>query len=311
MTLGKVFYKCFFEPTFPIRYNLTHFGLKGWYNYALGENMMKKTALNFPEIKLADNPTPAFSVNFLTGVNYWHQTLFCIQSLINQYGLNLSIQIYSDGTISKKIHDIFKNYCPQITVFSEEQIIEVISKIIPSGKYPSLNFLRNWHPFFKRIIDIHCNAGWNLHLDSDMLFLKYPSDLINFSTNRIAVFMEEQMDYSYFVDDSKVLLQKYNIATLPKVNGGIIGYDGNLLDYDDLENKSKILLENYFDKGPAKIEQTLMSYILCKQNAVPLNKSEYKIYYDQKIGSENETLRHYIFKAKLPYLQTEWKKVVH
>jgi len=124
--------------------------------------------------------------------------------------------------------------------------------------------------------------------------------------------MEEQSAISFFSDSPEALLSKLNIPTLHRVNGGIIAYDGSVIDYDQLEYTVKLLLDNYFEKGPGPMEQTLMSYILFTQNGTALNKNDYKIYYDKHIDYNDEAvLRHYIFKAKLPYFSSEWKKISH
>jgi hypothetical protein len=309
MSLGKFVYRSFFKPTFWIRYQLYHFGIKNTYAYYFGEADMKKTALAMPSINLKPT-TNALSINYLTGVHYWHQTIFGIQSLVDQYGTDITIGIYSDGTLSPEIAQIFKNYCPQINLVTEEQILDALNTIIPAEKYPTLHFLRGWHPFFKRMIDIHCANDWSIHLDSDMLFFKYPEQLVNYSRKKKAFYMVEQAGQSFFCDDQDVLLNDMDIPTLQGVNGGVIAYSGTVIDYDNLNFKAKQLLEKYFNKGPAALEQTLMSYILSTQNGMPLSGDEYKIYYDKKVDDlDNAALRHYIFKAKLPYYTTEWKKI--
>lgn len=309
LSLGKLAFKYFYKPTSPFRYKFYNFGFKGWLDYSLGEYQMQKNALSLPSIMLNSSKKNVFEINFLTGEKYWHQTLFCIQSLTNQCGNDLAIKIYSDGTINKRIINLFKGYCPQIIMVSDEEILDSLNTIIPAEKFPTLHYLRRWHPYFRRIIDIHCCKKWKLHLDSDMLFYKFPIDLVEFARTETAVFLEEQMGSSYFVDNQNFLMSKYGIPTLENVNGGVIGYDGNLVDYDELECKAKILIDNYFLQGPAKIEQTLMSYILYKQSGVALDKHEYKIHYSSTIAKESNTLRHYIYKAKQPYFSEEWKRI--
>jgi len=74
MTLGSIVYKLFFKPTLKIRYNLSHFGLIGWYRLHSGEKQMKKSAASLPPITLIDNHL--LEVSYLTGANYWHQTVY-------------------------------------------------------------------------------------------------------------------------------------------------------------------------------------------------------------------------------------------
>jgi hypothetical protein len=309
MTIGKLAYKYFFKPTLPMRYNLKHFGLMGCLAYRKGEAEMKSAALNLPpiDLQLQGDTLP---ISFLTGRNYWHQTIFCIQSLTKQCGVNFSIKLYSDGSIDKQTEQYFKAFCPKISIIAEDQLLDSLNTFIPQNKYPLLHFIRNWSPFFRRMIDIHCKPEWNIHLDSDMIFTGYPTDLINYAKNKSAFYMEERDDKCFFSDSSGILLSKHNIKTIERVNGGVIAYDGNVIDYDALEHVTKILLDNYFEIGPGPMEQTLMSHILSTQSGKPLNPEVYKIlYYDEQITTGREALKHFIFKAKLPYFSREWKKI--
>ena len=309
MGLGSFIYKFYFKPTLKFRYNLTHFGIKGWYQMTTGEASMKREALKLRNY-LSNYSKDNIQLNFLTGKNYWHQTIFCIESFIQHYGNNFSVNIYSDGTINDKIKSLFKNYCKEIEIVSNEKIETKLKRIIPIKDFPYLNQVRAWHPFFRRLIDIHINPGWNLHLDSDMLFFKYPSALIEAFERKQAIFMFEQLDDSYFVDSVVVLKEKFDIDTIEKVNGGIIAYNSDQVNYIDLEEKLRVILQNYKTAIPAEVEQTLMSHILFNQYAKPLSKDEYNIFYGKDINSGLKTVSHYIFKAKKPYFSQEWKRVI-
>lgn len=138
MSFGQLAYKFFYLPSLPYRYNLKHYGFKGWLNYSIDEYQMKKSALSLPSINLTSVGEPLIAINFLTGERYWHQTLFCIQSMVNQSGNNLSIKIYSDGTINEKVQKIFHSYCPQIIICSEEEVLESLNTIIPVKKWKSV-----------------------------------------------------------------------------------------------------------------------------------------------------------------------------
>lgn len=218
MGLGSLIYKFYYKPTLKYRYNITHFGIKGWYKMFRGEAKMKREALKLRNY-LSEYSEKNIRLNFLTGRNYWHQTIFCIESFIKHYGNNLSINIYSDGSINDKIESLFKNYCNKIEIVANDQIEDKLKKIIPIEDFPYLNKVRTWHPFFRRLIDIHINPGWNIHLDSDMLFFEYPSTLIEAFQKKQAIFMHEQLEKSYFVDSVATLKEKFGINTLEKVNG--------------------------------------------------------------------------------------------
>ncbi|UOE48324.1 hypothetical protein MTO98_28345 [Mucilaginibacter sp. SMC90] len=310
MSLGKIAYKYFFKPTFSLRYHFSHFGLWGWLNMQRGEQQMKKAALKLSPVNLSADK--ALEVSFLTGANYWHQTIFCAHTLAGYLGGRLGIRLYSDGTLTDEHIGYINKVLPGVEAISERQVLQHLDTVLPNHKYPTLRHLRNWHPFFRRLIDIHTSPSWTIHMDSDMIFFGKPDQILEAYQQKRAVYMKEQLANSYFVDSEQVLRDKYGINCIKSVNGGIIAYDNDKIDYADLEEKAKLLLQHYPNAGPAQVEQTLMSYVLHQQNAGALDEKLYSIFYDSKPGFDNQKniVRHYIFKAKLPYFTAEWKKVI-
>ena len=308
MGIGKLVYKIFFKPTLPIRYHITHFGIIGWYKLHKGEQQMKKAAMNITPIALTADYI--LEVSYLTGDKYWHQTIFCAQSLARILQGGVKINIYSDGTLSPTHEAFIARAIPGVNIVAEKTIDEHLDQFLPATQFPTLHYLRKWHPVYKRLIDIHITPTWAIHLDSDMLFFDRPQQIIDAYQNKEAIYMEELLDDSYFVDDDKNLKDKHGINCISHVNGGIIAYNGDI-DYTDLEEKAKTLLDHYHHRGPGRAEQTLMSYLLCNQNATPLDKHRYPIFYDNKIEiDDSQIVRHYIYKAKLPYFTSEWKKML-
>ncbi|MEN0054042.1 MAG: hypothetical protein AAGC65_10245 [Mucilaginibacter sp.] len=291
-----------------IRYYIGHFGLIGSYNMERGERQMRKSALKLPPINLSVNKT--LEVNYLTGALHWHQTIFCAYTLAKHLDGKVGIKLYSDGTLTDEYIDYIKKALPGVEAVSETEVVRQLDIVLPEDSFPTLRYLRNWHPFFRRLIDIHTSPSWAIHLDSDMIFFDKPVQILDAYQRKTALYMKEGLTDSYFVDNEELLRDKYGIDCIKSVNGGIIAYDNNKVDYADLEAKAKLLLEQYPNAGPAQVEQTLMSYVLYQQNALPLDERTYTIFYDDKPDlTQPQIVRHYIFKAKKPYFTSEWKTV--
>lgn len=307
MSAGEALYKYFFKPTLPLRYLLSNFGLNGSLRILKGERSMKKAAANEKSIRLSADPdAPEFC--FLTGKNYWHQTIFIVKSLHRQLPA-FRVKIYSDGSLDQKHLGILKRFAPDLDYVDPLMVTNRLDWLLPKKTFPALRYLRDWHPFFKRLIDIHCSPGWSIHLDSDMLFFGLPHEIVEAFHHKTAVYMKEQMENSHYVDALETLESKFGMKCLGHVNGGIISYNNDLVDYADLEAKARILIDNYYATGPARIEQTLLSYLLNQQKAKGLADNRYKILYCGPVDdAKDAVVRHYIFKGRLPYLSTEWKK---
>jgi hypothetical protein len=309
MTFGRIAYRFFFKPTFTLRYHITHFGLLGWIEMCRCEGQMKRAARKLRTIRLSQDKL--LQASFLTGEKYWHQTLFCAYTLARSLDGQVGIKLYSDGTLTDEHIECIGKVLPGVESTSELEVIKILDAVLPEQNFPTLRHLRKWHPFFRRLIDIHTSPSWTLHLDSDMLFLSKPRQVLAAYQSKTSVYMKERLADSYFVDTIENLRDNHGINCLKKVNGGMVAYDSDRIDYNDLEKKAKYLLQKFPDAGPAQVEQTLMSYILYLQTAVALNEDEYAIFYDKRPQfSDLQTVRHYIFKAKFPYFTKEWKKVI-
>ncbi|TWR25192.1 hypothetical protein FPZ43_17115 [Mucilaginibacter pallidiroseus] len=308
--VGKLLYKYIFAPTLGIRYQISHFGIAGSIRYAIGEKALKNAVTHLLPIS-TEAKVDQITFCFLTGKNYWHQTLLCVQSLHKQLSVKFNVAVYSDGSLSEAHVNVMRRAIPDASFILQTDVDERLTHTLPYEQYPTLNYLRNWHPFFKRMIDIHCAPGWKIHMDSDMIFFHNPVELRDAFENKKAIYMADLLTDSYFVDELQTLLYKYNIQCAPNVNGGIIAYNSDLVDYEDLEQKAKLLIDDYKNTGPARIEQTLMSYLLFKQEATALDPDRYKVLFDLKPHfQEYQVCRHYIFKAKLSYFTREWKKII-
>jgi hypothetical protein len=274
-----------------------------------GENQMKKAVRQLPPIEFSKDKV--LEVCYLTGEKYWHQTIFCAYTLARSLNGRVGIKLYSDGTLTDDHIRMIRKVLPGVESIPEMQVISYLDAILPEKKYPTLRYLRNWHPFFRRLTDIHTSPSWTMHLDSDMIFFDKPGQVLAAYEKKSSIYMKERLANSYFVDTVDHLRDKHHINCIRNVNGGMIAYDNDKIDYIDLEEKANYLLLKYPGAGPAQIEQTLMSYVLYTQTAVPLDEHKYAVFYD-KLPALNDLqiVRHYIFKAKFPYLTNEWKKVI-
>lgn len=310
MILGKIVYKYIFKPTLPFRYNIAHFGIIGWFEMWIGQKQMIKKSKELNTIYF-DKINIDLECCYLTGANYWYQTIFCVYSLAKNTQNKIKVNIYTDGTLTKLQKNFILKVFPDVNFIDEETVLKKLAIVLPQEVYPTLWKLRNSNAFFRRIFDIHTTQKWSLHLDSDMLFFKTPQELINSYKNKSSVYMVDKLEQSYFITDKKTLKEKYNVNVMQKLNGGIIAYDSYNVNYLYLENISKKFINDFGIQNSAQIEQTLMSSILYSKNPEALDTNQYSIFYDNNIEKNNQILNHYIFKAKYLYFTKEWKRILN
>lgn len=310
MTLGSIIYKLFFKPHLNIRYNIGHFGLMGWYRMCSGEKQMKKSAASLPPITLSEDHL--LEVSYLTGANYWHQTIFCAYSLARVLNGRVRINIYSDGTLNPKLAGFIKKALPNIIIVDQDDLRKQIDNILPEKDFPLLRALREKDAFFRKLVDMRANGRYIIQLDSDMLFFNKPERLISAYRDDENYFMQDTIPASYYVLPEDIISKKLNIPTREKINSGILAYNSAKIDWHFVERTCAYLIENAPHLHPPMFEQTLNAIIISWLDGKPL-KPEYRILYAYKGEETNlsDVVRHYIFKAKMLYFTTEWKTVLH
>ena len=145
-----------------------------------------KTVNNFSSNSL-------LNIHFLSGKNFWYQTCFCAYSMMQQAQRNLRPVIYDDGTLEKKYVKEIKRIFPHAKIISIEEIEDNLNQHLPINKFPYLWERRVNYPNMRKLTDIHIGSrGWKLVLDSDMLFFRTPTFLLNW--------LESSQEFCYMVD---------------------------------------------------------------------------------------------------------------
>lgn len=310
LSLGKWLYKYYFQPTLKYRYNITHFGLLGWFKMHRGEKAMKRAALKLNPITLLENPL--LEVSYLTGKNYWHQTIFCAYSLAKALHGRVKINIYSDGSLSEQQNTAIRHVLANVCIIENKTIELQIEQILPKQKFPTLNYLRSENAFFRKLVDMRINDGYIIQLDSDMLFFSRPDMLVNAFKTELFFYMQDTIDSSFYVIPEEKISSQLGITVKPKINSGILAYNSSKIDWIFIEKTCEYLLANIRSIHPPMLEQTINAIIISMLKGNALDGS-YKILYNSDCDNleESDVVRHYIYKAKYRYLTQEWKKIAH
>ncbi|OOQ58755.1 hypothetical protein [Mucilaginibacter pedocola] len=308
MRLGKLVYQLFFKPTANIRYNISHFGLKGYLKMQMGERAMKRHAATLTPITLTSDIL--LEVSYLTGEKYWHQTIFCAYSLAKQLHGRVAINVFSDGTLSQQHINLLKRALVNINIVSPEYIKQQLEELLPPSKFPALRALRDNNPMVRKLVDVRLNNRYLVQLDSDMLFFAPPKELVDSYNTKTYYYMQDTIP-SFYAMPGERIREGLGIALQEKINAGILAFNSAEIDWHFLERACQFLIDNTEAIHAPSFEQTLNAIIICQLNGQALNLN-YRIFYanvdDYTIATD--VVRHYIFKAKLEYLQWEWKKVL-
>jgi hypothetical protein len=284
---------------------LLQFGAAGAVRYVLGESAMRRAAPRLSPVEAGD--PEGFACTFMTGRFYWHQTLFCVVSLARCLDAPLRVTLVDDGTLSPRQTTALRTVLRGVHIVGPAEIAARLDSALPRGRFPLLRSLRDTMPMMRKLVDLRAGrSGWQLYLDSDMLFFGRPDFLVDCALHRQACHMHDRV-HGYAVSDAE-LHRRTGVQIRPGVNAGIVGFDDSLIDWDLVERWLNALPPSALNSH--LIEQTLTALLLTLHDAVRAPDEHYHILYDSESAApDGARLLHYIFHAKLRYFTRDWRRL--
>lgn len=306
--LGRVARWIWHEPRGRLRNMVLEGGPHQQWRTRRGHAAMREAARALPPlIEPPARPFPT-SIRFLSGARHWHQTLFCMVSLQLQTDRRVDAIIFDDGTLDRQICDKVRRVMPWTRFVMAEEIEARLMTRIPFSRFPTLRTRREVYPHLRKLTDLHDPDAWSLILDSDMLFFRRPEALFAWmDAPKGVIFIEDVMrSYGY----SEALMRDLARGPLPdRINVGLYGLHGSVLDYDYLEHCCRIQIEreraNYFQ------EQALTALLVSDMDPTVFPRSDYIVLPDVREGyTPTAALHHYVAQSKRSYFQYGWRRVL-
>ena len=264
---------------------------------------MERASFNLPPVISSPEGLP---IHFLTGKNYFYQTLFCIQSLTKFTKTKFRFILIDDGSFDVNLIKQIHLQLPEAEIVTRSMIEQNLKNSLPQHLYPYLHHKRKVYPHIKKLTDIHTIPGdsWKLVLDSDMLFWSDPEEIIAWLNNPDKplhmVDCEESYGYSY-----NLMEDLSGCKIRPLINVGIIGLNTDKITWDQIEHWSKVLEES--EGSSYYLEQALSAMIIGSADSVILNPKEYIVNPGtEKINNKSGVLHHYVDLSKEGYYKTSW-----
>ena len=171
-------------------------------------------------VPVADIP---LRLHLLTGRRFWYQTAFCLHSLVRAAGEAVRAEIYDDGTLAGEPADRLASLGGAVRLHMLPEIEERLDRALPESRFPVLRDRRNKLIIMRKITDIHAGgSGWNLFIDSDLLFFRRPDFLMQWlrSPHDMLHALDCVESYGY----TRPLMESLAGAAIPPlVNTGLCG----------------------------------------------------------------------------------------
>jgi hypothetical protein len=274
-----------------------------------GQKAMREAAANLQPLSPSPSPTGrTWKVCFLSGKDFWYQTLFCFVSLQRQVETRITPVVYGDGTLGTEPRSHIRRVVPWVEFVGRKEIENRLDDCLPPSEYPTLRERRLEYVHLRKLTDFHAGStGWKLVLDSDMLFFDRPSLLIEWMRSpEQPLHMRDAVEsYGY----SRELMEELTDAQIPeRVNVGMVGLRSETIDWDVLEYWCREMNER--EKSSYLQEQALTAMLVAGQERTVMPRPDYLTLPSVEEGkSPSATLHHYVAESKRAYFQYGWRQV--
>ncbi|RYG42423.1 MAG: glycosyl transferase [Chitinophagaceae bacterium] len=307
MSAGKIIYQFYYKPVGLIR---QAFKTGVWRTAEINRcrRQMKIAAARLHEVCYPCEET--FTVYFLTGKKYWFQTAFCLYSLQQSAGTNIHAYLVDDGSFDEELENSVKSQFPTTTtVIRSSEILRRLDNILPESDFPVLRRRRLEYPHLRKLTDVHVlpGEGPKLVLDSDMLFLRQPDELLHWLRQPTGfLFMRDVVEsYGY---TSALMKELTGSAAIPeRLNVGVAGVASSAINWKKLEFWTDELLKR---EGSSYLqEQALTAMLAANRHHLFLPDATYKVCPSIQQRPIPETLHHYVAESKYDYFVKGWKLI--
>lgn len=251
---------------------------------------------------------PEQAIHFLTGHRFWWQTLWCAASLQHHADRPFRWHFYDDGTLRREESAHLRRALGQhVVVHSRDELAARLEAHLPPDRFPALRERHRNYPHLRKLVDPHlAQPGWNLVLDSDMLFFRRPDFLLRWldASDRPLHLVDCQTSYGYAPD---VLARLAGQPVPERVNVGVCGLNSRELDWDLIERRCRSLVglhgTSYF------LEQALVALLVAGRATAVAPAEDYVCRPSPaEVAEPRAVLHHYVAESKRDYFREGWRR---
>jgi hypothetical protein len=306
--LGRLALHLWHQPLDRVRDSLRHGGPFVQRETERQRQLMEVAAATLPPLRPPTEASP-LTLHLLTGKRFWYQTAFCLHSFVRHSGRGISAEIYDDGTLDDAHRDQLTRLGLPLRFHSPGIIADRLDRFLPAEKFPVLRERWKNYPNLRKLIDPHLGStGWKLVIDSDLLFFRRPTFLLDWlaAPDRPLHAVDCMESYGY----SRRLLERLAGAPIPPlINVGLCGLRSESLDWVELEAWCAELIAQ--ENTSYYLEQALVAMLVARTpiTAIAPEKEYITLPSPAEISSPTAVMHHYVDTAKRGYFRTAWRLV--
>jgi len=281
---------------------------------------MEEAAAKLPPHFTGESSGDAVSLWYLTGKRFWYQTAFCAWTFAKQSRRHVVLNLVDDGSLDSSHEAALRKLFPEGATITKKEIEGKIDALLPRKDFPILRLRWNDYVNIRKLIDIHLGStGIKLVLDSDMLFFREPTALLEWWDSNSATLPVESplsapclmMDCAESYGYSRSVMEGLTGVPIPALlNVGICGLRSEELDWKELEHWCQVLLDR--EGKSYYLEQALVAMLATKKAPVVMPRSDYVTFPSHRQTTNGEgVLQHYVADSKPWYFKDAWKKAMN
>jgi hypothetical protein len=270
---------------------------------------MEAAAADLPALPLPASESP-LRFHLLTGRRFWYQTMFCLHSLVRAIGEPLHAVVNDDGTLDSEHVRRLERLGPAVRIRLQSDIVARLDRHLPIARFPVLRELWRSFVLIRKLTDVHAgNIGWQLFVDSDLLFFRRPDFLLDWlvSPDRPLHAVDCTESYGY----SRALMERLAGAPIPPlVNTGLCGLNSDTLDWPLIEAWCRELIAR--ERRHYYLEQALVAMLSARAPSRAFAPAGDYVTLPGRAEVEDPraVMHHYVAESKRWYFRRGWRHVV-
>lgn len=307
--LGRLVYHSWHRPRAWLRGVATQGGAWETWRTARGRAAMEQAAFALPALPAPAPAAAPVELHLLTGRRFWYQTAFCLWTFARHAARPLAPVIYDDGSLAPRWREPLARLFPSTRFVDRAAAVARLDEFLPVERYPHLR--ERWlnYPNIRKLIDPHLGAsGWKLIVDSDLLFFRRPTLLLDWSDapGQPLHAVDCETSYGY----ARPLLDRLAGRPLADlVNVGLTGLRSDDLDWDRLESWTAAL---HAAEGTSYyLEQALIAMLVAGRPCTIAPAADYiTLPRPPETHSPAAVMHHYVADSKRDYFRRCWRRAL-
>jgi hypothetical protein len=258
-----------------------------------------------PETEHCPAEGEALKVSLMAGRRHAALAFLALLSLRRACHRPVHPVVHDDGTLRPADRETLRGFFPETRFISAAETKEALDRVLPEATFPFLRKIRRGYLNLRKLTDVHAvGTGWTLVMDSDVIFLRRPVELLEaVEKSAWAHMVDCQTSYGCAVDLLESLAGR---KVHPRLNAGLLHMNSPEVDWEFLEAAARAILAK--EGFSYYLEQALLGVLMARKEARPLTARDYLVNpTEAQVIGRREVAHHFVDRSILEFYRHAWR----